>query len=198
MMSLEVASSNCEEQYLFPPNLFEECVDAPGTFWTCVRSRPRWEKKLAGFLHARSVGYYLPVVSRFTYTGRKRRNTLHPLFPGFLFVRGNHNKEAFKESGCVVYLLKPASATETAALDRQIRLVRRLTVEKNSAQLSNEYQMGEHVEIVSGPLKGVCGRVLRVGNAQKLVVGVDLLGVGVSVVLGPESELARIAEVASS
>lgn len=185
----ETQSLRERDRYLFPRELFEGPPDPAG--WTCVRSRPRWEKKLAGYLQANHVEYYLPVAARQTFSGRKHRTAWHPLFPGFVFVKGSHAKQAFKQSGCVVYVLRPASRSQSYLLDQQIRAVRRLLMEELPAELTNEYRLGERVTIASGPLQGIEGMVVATANGSRLVVRVDMLGVGVSVVLGSDVRLER-------
>jgi transcription antitermination factor NusG len=43
--------------------------------------------------------------------------------------------------------------------------------------------VGDRVEVVSGPLRGVVGRLVRKGTHARLVLSVDLIGQGVSVEL---------------
>lgn len=179
------------DTFLFPDNLFENETESIITFWTCARSKPRWEKRLADYLSSREIPYYMPVVVRHTFSGRKLRSTTNPLFPGFVFVKGNHDKLFFKESGCVAYVLRPRSPLEANTLDRQVKTVRRVLAETSSVQLSRVFQIGERVTIASGPLKGLSGDVITAANTRKIIVWVDMLGVGVSVALGPDVILTR-------
>src|SRR5262245_9240929 len=84
-------NTDTRDTFLFPHDLFESEAESTATFWTCARSKPRWEKKLAEYLGSREIRYYMPVAIRHTFSGRKRRSTAHPLFPGFVFVKGNHD-----------------------------------------------------------------------------------------------------------
>jgi transcription antitermination factor NusG len=179
------------EDYLFPEDLFEASSEIETTLWKCVRSRPRWEKKLARFLRSRNIAHYLPVVPRTTCSGRKVRTTMHPLFPGFIFVKGDHNKRSLMESGCVVHVLKPNNSIELKTLDRQIRAIQQLLLKRPFVELCTEYRVGESVTILSGPMTGITGDVVHLQNSKRLVLWVNMLGVGVSVVLSPETFLSR-------
>lgn len=189
-------TADVSDKFTFPSDLFEPQAESDVPCWTCVRSRPRWEKKLADFLRSRSIPHYLPTTVKYTFSGRKLRRTAHCLFPGYVFVKGSHDKQSFKESGCVVYVLKPTSLVQAESLNGQIRAVRRLLLEEISAELCTDYRNGERVTIVSGALRGLSGIVIETDNARRLVVWVDMLGVGVSVVLGSKADLMKASAVA--
>jgi transcription antitermination factor NusG len=188
-------TTESRDTFLFPRDLFDREDEAATTFWTCARSKPRWEKKLAEYLGGREIPYYMPVAVKDTFSGRKRRSTAHPLFPGFVFVQGNYDKSFFKASASVAYVLRPRSPVEAAALDKQIRAVRRVLTETSFVELSTIPQIGERVTIASGTLTGLTGNVTTVENTKRIIVWVDMLGVGVSVALGPDVAWTRAAEV---
>lgn len=112
-----------------------------------------------------------------------------PFCPFCPFCQGS--KLSFKDSGCVVYVLKPTSSSQAETLDAQIRAVRRLVLEEIRAELCTNYLGGEKVTILSGPLQGISGIVMGTANARRLVVSVDMLGVGVSVVLDADTDLTK-------
>lgn len=85
------------QPFIYPENLFDrDCVQDPA--WTCVRTRPRWEKRFADWLRATRLPHFLPVVPKRTRSHRKERVTELPLFPGYVFVRGAHTKQTFTRS----------------------------------------------------------------------------------------------------
>ncbi|QDE89533.1 hypothetical protein BHS06_11495 [Myxococcus xanthus] len=141
------------------------------------------------------IPYYMPVVSRQTYSGRKLRDSLLPLFPGFVFVKGNHTKGAFKDTGCVASVLNPASQLGIEVLDGQIRSVRRMLALGGPVELTTKYEIGEKLTIDSGPLRGISGTVTSTANTKKLVLWVDMLGVGAAVELGCDTILAKAGAV---
>ncbi|NVI97297.1 hypothetical protein HV824_04085 [Myxococcus sp. AM009] len=137
------------------------------------------------------IPYYMPVVIRQTYSGRKLRDSSLPLFPGFVFVKGSHTKGAFKDTGCVASVLSPTSQMGIAELDSQIRSVRLMLGLGRPVVLTTKYEVGEKLTIDSGPLRGVSGTVTSTANAKRLVLWVDMLGVGAAVELGCDTTLAR-------
>ncbi len=164
---------------LYPDDLFFR--NGAGRFWTCARTRPRWEKKFAQWLHDRRREYFLPVFRRETVSGRKRQSRLLPLFPGFVFVTGDLSKKDFAASGCVAYVLKPKGERGAAQLECELRNVwRGLESGLYVAPVQN-LAVGEACRIVRGPLQGVAARFERLGRAGRLLLQVEMMGGGIAV-----------------
>ena len=109
------------QPFLHPAGLFEPESAGSEIFWVCVRTRPRWEKKFAEWMLAQRRPCFMPVFRRETVSGRKRRTSQIPLFPGFVFAGGDLGKKDFAATGCVAYVLRPRGAQETARLHRELR-----------------------------------------------------------------------------
>lgn len=182
-----------EDEFIFPGDLFDAAQDSSMVFWTCVRARPRWEKRLCHSLRSQLIPHYMPVVLRESYSGRKLRSSLIPLFSGFVFVMGNHTKGSFKDSGCVINLLKPNCPTQIEQLDHQIRTVHRMLTLGRPVGVTTQYEIGDSVTIGSGPLSGLSGTIRSTTNGNRLVLWVDMLGVGAFVQLGSDTVLVRAA-----
>lgn len=177
-------------EFVFPRDLFGTSLDSSAVFWTCVRVRARWEKKLCRVLRSQALPHYMPVVSRQSYSGRKLRSSSIPLFPGFVFVMGNHTKSAFKDPG-VVSVLKPTCPMRIMELDSQIRAVHRILALGRPVGVTAQYEVGDRVTITSGPLSGLSGTIASTAGAKRLVLWIDMLGVGAFVQLGSDTMLAR-------
>jgi transcription antitermination factor NusG len=180
------------DEFVFPPDLFEAAPNGSPAFWTCVRARPRWEKKLCRTLRSQAIAHYMPVAHRTSYSGRKLRTASIPLFPGFVFVPGDQPKGAFKDAG-ILGVLKPSCAMRVDELDGQIRAVRRMLALGTPVGLTTRYEAGDRVTIGSGPLRGLSGTVTSTSNARRLVLWIDMLGVGACVQLTCDTVLARAA-----
>ncbi len=178
----------------FPPDLFSPaqpgdaapCHRLP---CLCVRTRPRWEKRFAEWLLARRIPHYLPLVPRRTVSCRKVRITAVPLFPGYVFVWGQHTKAAFTSSGCVVRLLAPRSEREAKNLIDSLRAIERLSAAGTLSEPACQWKPGQRVTVRSGPLAGTTGEFIRDNGNGRLVIRMDLLGLGVAVTLPPDTAL---------
>lgn len=175
-----------------PPSSFpltgeEEALRA---FWTCVRTRPRWEKKFARWWEGQEGEVFLPTFKKRTVSHRKTRITQLPLFPGYVFVPGDHAKAAFAPSGCVAYLLKPSNPTQQRQLAENLWSLHCLLASGASPLPVPEWVPGQRVRITAGPLAGATGKIVRQDGDQQFVVWIDLLGVGSTIPL-PEDHLAE-------
>ena len=142
--------------------------------WFVLRTKSRQEKILAGELKASGLGCFLPLVScpRF-YAGRKVTVEM-PLFPGYLFLRGDKD--------------------DAYAADRKKRVAQILTVYDQQAletELSGLHQAlcvnctlnpypylkkGVRVCVRSGPLRGLEGQIEDLGKRDRLILQVEMLG----------------------
>ena len=178
------------QPFRFPDDLF----GMTGTreedwYWICARTRPRWEKKLAHWLHQRRQRYFLPVFRRETRSGRKRRISELPLFPGFVFVAGDCSKAELSATGCVAYVLRPRGQTETKQLHRELcGIWSGLTSGLYVTPVQN-LAAGETCRIVEGPLKGQKARFERLGRQGRVMLQVEMMGGGIAVEL-PLDEVA--------
>ena len=166
-------------KYAFPATLFDRDECRPDPRWTCVRTRPRWEKKFARWLNGRRMPFYLPTFNRATVSHRKRRTTINALFPGYVFVRGEHQKEAFTRSGSVVRLLKPRCQAEHSVVDAQLADIWHAAASGLPLVPVPILCAGQRIEILDGPMQGTIGCFQRMGRQECVVLAVDMLGVSV-------------------
>lgn len=173
------------QRFVWPDDLFTGGGE-DGTLWTCVRTRPRWEKKFAEWMIERRKSCFLPVFPHETVSGRKRRTSELPLFSGFVFVRGDFAKKDFVQTGSVAYVLKPRSAREAKQLSRELKDIwQGLTSGLYVTPVQN-LAAGETCRIVSGPLQGVEAKFERMGREGRLILQVEMMGGGVALEIPAE------------
>lgn len=175
------------ELYIYPEALFSECAEREASrTWTCVRTRPRWEKKFATWCRGERLPYFLPTYRKTTRSHRKRRTTVNPLFPGYLFVAGEHTKQRFTRSSSVVRTLKPTSPREHAQLNAELTDLMKVIASRAPLLPELDLEAGQTIEILEGPLCGTTGTYIRRGARNCLVLKVEMLGVGSTVELLPD------------
>jgi transcription antitermination factor NusG len=166
----------------FPETLFEESpppdVETP---WWVIHTKPRAEKTLAEDLLRRSTPFFLPLYLRpFRHRGQALASQI-PLFPGYLFLRGN-NQEVLQalKTRCVVRAI-PVS-DQRKLHDDLVRLHRLIA---SGVPMTPEGRLlpGMLVEITSGPLQGLRGKIIRERGHSRFVVEIDFLCRGASCVL---------------
>ena len=174
-------SLGVSQPFLWPADLFSRDEAGSKLVWTCVRTRPKWEKKFVKWLMESRKTCFLPVFRRETKSGRKRRISEIPLFSGFVFVGGEAGKKEFTQTGSVAYVLKPRSAREAEQLGRELRDIwSGLTSGLYVTPVQN-LASGETCRIVHGPLQGVEAKFERKGREGRLILQVERMGGGVAV-----------------
>jgi transcriptional antiterminator RfaH len=166
-----------------PANLWDDPVVMPsddGVCWWCLHTKPRQEKATARDLRHAGMTYYLPQVLRESRTpqGRKIQSVV-PLFAGYLFLRGNRNDrlEALRAHRLVNIL----EVADQEAIARDLQQIH--TMLSSGMPVSEEpvVPVGANVRIVTGPLAGMIGKVVRRGKKDQFVAVVRFLGRGATV-----------------
>lgn len=153
--------------------------------WVVAQVLTHHEKAMAHALNEAQVGYYLPLadVMGRDAAGKRRRKSI-PLFPGYLFV-------CCREDGDRFELLSRKSCYGIIRVANQKRLANELTqvfTANRVARLDPHpfAAMGRRCRIVSGPLQGLEGIVIRRNDSDLLVLQVTMLGAGAAVEIAPE------------
>lgn len=170
------------EPNLLPEGLFhQERPESHGDDdrWWVLHTRPRAEKTIARHLYSRQISFYLPLYEQRRTLQRRQVSSHLPLFPGYVFLWGGDAArgvafETNKLAGC-------HRVEEQARLEDDLRRVYRM-IESGLPILPEErLEPGAPAEIVSGPLAGHRGIVIRRGKSLRFVVQVDFLQHGASV-----------------
>ena len=80
------------ETQLFPDDLLSRsvCEDGADARWWVLHTRPRAEKALARRCLQRGIGFFLPLHEHRWRNRGRWFSSYVPLFPGYVFVHGNH------------------------------------------------------------------------------------------------------------
>lgn len=150
--------------------------------WYAIWTRSRHEMVVRDQLVERRVEAFLPTITRWSRWKDRKKKIDWPLFPGYCFARFDvaDSLQVLKCTGVVNIVStegRPAPIDERE-LD-SIRLLLQSELQYDPCPLLKE---GSLVEVVSGPLRGVVGRLLRKDATRaRLVLAVDLIGQAVSV-----------------
>ncbi len=188
------------EPFVFPDDLLDQPAFLPEliTKWWVLHTRPRAEKSLARRLLRSTIPFFLPLCKRqWRHRGRLLCSYV-PLFPSYVFLRGDHP--------AVVKTLETNLVARVLPVEDQAQLhgdlARVYCLIASDAPLTPEDRLkpGALVEIISGPLAGLEGKVLRRGKQLKFIVEVQFLQRGVSVeieswMIEPKSNQTPIASV---
>jgi transcriptional antiterminator RfaH len=168
------------EKTIFPDGLLEPAYcETNRADWWVLHTKPRTEKTLARKLLSHSVPFFLPVYSK---RGRQRSRTTvsHlPLFPSYLFITGDDSaRRVALETN---YVVRTIPVVERDRLVDDLSRVYRLMVSGVPMAPEDRLQPGQWVQITSGPLQGMEGKLIRRGTRDQLIVEVNFLQRGAAV-----------------
>lgn len=155
-------------------------IEAEPYRWWLIHTRPRQERCLAADLRRREIPFYLPLVSGRRRRGRRTEPWWQPLFSGYLAIYGDEPMRiATLETGRVVQALR---VVEQQQFREDLERVHRLIA--SGAPVTREERLipGDRVAVRSGPLVGLEGTVLHSATGRRLVVQVDFIQRGASVI----------------
>lgn len=151
--------------------------------WFAVWTRSRHESRVLTQLEGKGIEAFLPTMTRWSRWKDRKKRIDWPLFPGYCFVRiaPAASLPVLKCAGVVK--LVSFEGRPVAIPDSQVEGIRVLVTSDLKYDPCPLIAEGDEVAVVSGPLRGVRGRLLRKGAHARLVLNVDLIGQGVSVEL---------------
>lgn len=153
-------------------------IDQAECRWWIAKVKPRQEKQLAFDFIDHGIEYYLPIYKKVTCRpGSKKKRVFDvPLFPGYICFAQDVPHKIFV-TGRVVNLIE---------IKNQKKFVCDISAIYNALEHGicveppdDTFTIESRVEVVSGPLKGVCGVVASIKNNRQLIIEVDSLGAAV-------------------
>jgi transcription antitermination factor NusG len=169
------------EPFVYP----EDLLDAPprepdgAERWWVLHTRPRAEKSLARKICHRGISFFLPLFQRPLKHRGRLIHSYHPLFPGYIFLRGCEQARIHAlETNLIARCLPVADQVQ---LHDDLARVYRLIVLGSSIAPEDQLQPGTPVEIIHGPMVGLEGKILKRGKQLRFFVEVHFLQRGVSV-----------------
>lgn len=149
--------------------------------WFALWIRSRHEKQVRDQLVQKSIEVFLPTISKWSRWKDRKKQIEWPLFPGYCFARFNPEERlpVLKCDGVVTIV--GAEGKPSPIPEVEIDSIRTLIDSELAFDPVPFIKEGMMVEVKSGPLKGVVGRLVRKGAHARLVITVNLIGQGVSV-----------------
>ncbi|MEA2235614.1 MAG: hypothetical protein QOC81_338 [Thermoanaerobaculia bacterium] len=160
-----------KEADLFPDDLF--ALTADSFPWHVTHVRSRQEKVLARRLLDQQIPFYLPQVEHVSERSSRRFRSYVPLFPGYVFLRGDaRGRDVALRSGVTVRIIE---VEDQDLLGAQLAQIRRLQLAGASFEVYEDLLPDDVVTIMKGPFSGYSGVVVRSARGDRLVVSVSLL-----------------------
>lgn len=145
-----------------------------GIDWVVAHTKPRCEKKLVQHCAREGIETTLPC---YRSPHRYRGKTVvfqKPLFPGYVFLRLNHDqRRTVQQSDYIANLL---TVTDQELFDRQLREIMAALETDVEVRLAPAIGTGMRVQIKSGPLRGMEGWVEDRQGPTIVLLRLDFIG----------------------
>jgi transcription antitermination factor NusG len=179
----------------FQPELPASTFASDSTSWYGVQTRYRHEQRIAHDLAVKGFTTYLPLIKELHQWSDRKKAIEVPAFSGYLFVRQDatlRNRVRVLETSGVVRILGDNQAPVPVP-DSEIESLRKTLDSRLACSRCECLPIGSMVEVKSGPLAGVRGRLTSSKNNLRLIVSVSAMSQAISVEVRPE-EIEAVAE----
>lgn len=141
--------------------------------WFVLHTRSRQEKALADNLQSQGIGVFLPILEHVRYYGRRKVATELPMFPGYVFLRGQRD-DAFvaDRTKRVVQII---SVADQGKIDWELRNIHLALSQMAPLDPYPSLCEGVLVEVRSGPFRGLQGIVDHRNKPNRIVLQVQML-----------------------
>src|SRR5262249_27711679 len=153
-------------------------------FWCAIQVAPRREMSVSKILANKGYHLFVPTYPVERHWSDRVRHLDQPLFPGYIFCRLAKDVAGpiYTTPGAVRIL--GCGGSISVIEDAQIDDLQRAVASGRPVRPA-PLAPGLRVRITRGPLAGVMGTLRSLGTGYELVLSVDLLMKGASVVVGP-------------
>jgi len=149
--------------------------------WYAIWTRSRHEKSVRDQLARKSIEVFLPTIAKWSRWKDRKKKIEWPLFPGYCFARFDAaNRLPVLTCDGVVQIVGNDGLPSSIPA-HEVESIRQLVESELSYDPCPIVKEGEMAKVVSGPLQGVTGRLVRKGAHARLILSVDLIGQAVSV-----------------
>ena len=149
--------------------------------WHAVWTRSRHEPLVCAELRNRGIDSFLPTYTQASRWSDRTKNINWPLFPGYCFARFDTNAIATISRCTGVVSVLSNEGRPVPIPNFEIEALQRMVASGVHYDPCADLLPGSKVRVVSGPLAGVVGRLVKKGAQELLVLAVELLNGGARV-----------------
>ena len=157
------------ETVINPQDLLSNKETAISFKWWLARIRSRAEKAVAKELTSKGEKFFLPImVIEKKIRGRKITCNI-PLYPGYIFIAGDEDTPHHVFPSSHVVCMNPV--IDKGTLLGRLCMTWQFMQSQRSIRLESNTRLGQLVKVSSGPLCGICGRLIdEEPTSRRLVV----------------------------
>jgi len=158
--------------------------------WYAAQVQPRKEQLALAHLRRQRFVTYCPIIKRTRRLRKQSISTAEPLFPGYVFVALDCEREPWRSINGTIGVLRLVSfGLQPAVMPRGfVEQLQNLAGGDGHVQFDEVLQPGDGVRIVGGPFDGLCGSLAISGGRERVTVLLQMLAGETKVTL-PRSSL---------
>jgi len=153
--------------------------------WYAVYTKPRHEKKVNELLSDQKIECYLPLVRQRRRWTQRQAEVDEPLIRGYVFVQIGLEQMLYVLQTYGVVRFVMFSKELAVVPDFQIEALKRFLAGGFTLLPINYMQVGQFVEVIEGPLKGVIGKIQNINNQDKFVLTLDAVQAAYTIQVDP-------------
>jgi len=157
--------------------------------WLAIYTKSRHEKKADEQLRKKGIESYLPLVKRRQQWKDRKKWVWMPLFRSYLFVRVHLNETLYVLQTYGVHHIVRFNNQYAVIPEEQIDSIRRVLEGGYIPDSHDYFEIGQEVEIIAGPLRGIRGVLSRKGRGSKFVLRID--GIQQAIAVQIDSEMLK-------
>lgn len=145
--------------------------------WYVVTTRPRAEKKVSADLTKMGIDHFLPLQKQLRIWKDRKKWIEMPLFNSYVFVFIEHKfrSDVFQVPGIIKYVT--IKGVPGSLSSDEVERIRRICNYEQEIFVSEEtVNVGDAVEVIAGPLKGIKGRLTEKENGSFFSIIIENLG----------------------
>jgi transcriptional antiterminator RfaH len=155
--------------------------------WFAVYTRSRYEKKVASDLLEKGTEAWAPLIKSLRQWSDRKKMVEVPLFNSYIFVHTSNTKikDVIREVPGAVYVVS-FSGRPTVIPDSEIEDLKKLLGTSERFEVSTEtFSVGEKVEVMEGPLKGLKGIFVDYRGQKRTVIRIDAINQSMLIDINP-------------
>ena len=147
--------------------------------WYAVQTQLNRENLAVSHLERQGFDVWLPRIERIIRHARQTRRVRRPLFPGYLFINLDLETARWRSINGTVGVSQIVSFGQVpSVVDAAFVTALKATENMDGLVEADHYdlKLGQDVEILSGPMVGKIGKLLRLDPGNRVTVLLQMLG----------------------
>jgi transcription antitermination factor NusG len=162
---------------------YATALNSSSAAWYAVQTLHRHEQRISRDLIVKGFHTYLPLLRETRQWTDRKKIIEVPAFSGYLFARYDacsRNRVRILETSGVVRMLGD-NHSPVAIADFEIESLQRTLSSSVACQRCEYLTAGALVQVKSGPLAGIRGRLIRINHGLRLILSVSTVQQAISV-----------------